>query len=214
MTAGVSAILLAAGESRRMGQVNKLALPINGVPLVLHTLQTLLQSQLAEVLVVVGHEQDRVRGLLAGMPVRIVSNPHYHQGQMSSVVCGMQALQQACAGVMVCLSDQALLEPADINRLVTQFLASPVPVLVPTYRGQRGNPIILASQHRADILKDETNLGCKLFIENNPELVATLAFDNDHVLFDLDTPDDVAQLQQRLADANQRHNPVPMVGGA
>ena len=214
MTAGVSAILLAAGESRRMGQVNKLALPIDGVPLVLHTLQTLLQSHLGEVIVVVGHEQDRVRNLLEGESVRIVSNEYFRQGQMTSVVCGMQALQQACEGVMVCLCDQALLQVADINRLVDHFLASPVPVLVPTYQGQRGNPIILASQHRADIIKAEANLGCKHFIENNPQLVTTLEFDNDHVVFDLDTPDDYAQLQQRLVDANQQHNPVPMVRGA
>jgi len=206
MKGDVSAIVLAAGESRRMGQFNKLSLPIAGVPLLQHMLQTLLQSKLREVVVVVGHEQDRVRGMLAGMPVRIVSNDCYREGQMTSVYCGMQDLQEPCDGVMVCLSDQPLLQAHDINLLVDYFLNRPAAILVPTYRGQRGNPIILAAQHRSDILKGERNLGCKRFIEKNPELVTTLEFANDHVVFDLDTPEDYAQLQLRLADTSQAND--------
>ena len=204
---GVSAILLAAGESRRMGKVNKLSLPVGSVPLIRHTVQTLLQARLCEVVVVVGHQQQNVRQLLADLPVRIVSNEHYREGQMTSVDCGMQALRNACQGVMVCLSDQPLLQPEDINRLVDAFVANPdMSVLVPTYQGQRGNPIILAAQHRATILAGDRNLGCKRFIDNNPELVTTVEFDNDHVVFDLDTPEDYTRLQQRLGHPDQKRN--------
>lgn len=213
MKGGISAILLAAGESRRMGHLNKLALPVDGIPLLQRTVQTLLQARLREVVVVVGHEQHSVRRMLAGIPVRIVSNDRYMEGQMTSVYCGMQALQQPCDGVMVCLSDQPLLEIHDINRLVDHFLNKPAAVLVPTYRGQRGNPIILASQYRADILNGERNLGCKRFIEKNPDLVTTLECDNDHVVFDLDTPEDYARLQLRLGDSPQAHNEALVVRG-
>jgi molybdenum cofactor cytidylyltransferase len=213
MKGGVSAILLAAGESRRMGHLNKLALLVDGVPLLQRTVLTLLQARLREVVVVVGHEQHSVRSMLADIQVRIVSNDRYQEGQMTSVHCGMQALQEPCDGVMVCLSDQPLLEPRDINLLVDSFLSKPAAVLVPTYRGQRGNPIILASQHRADILNGERNLGCKRFIEKNPDLVTTLEFDNDHVVFDLDTPEDYARLQLRLADTPPAHNDVLAVRG-
>jgi len=214
MNGGVSAILLAAGESRRMGQLNKLALLVNGVPLLQRTVLTLLQARLREVVVVVGHEQHSVHSMLDGMPVRIVSNDRYQEGQMTSVYCGMQALQEPCEGVMVCLADQPLLEPQDINLLVDHFLSKPAAVLVPTYQGQRGNPIILASQHRADILNGERNLGCKRFIEKNPDLVTTLEFDNDHVIFDLDTPEDYAQLKLRLADTPHATNEVLAVRGS
>ena len=213
MSGVVSAILLAAGESRRMGQHNKLTLSVNGIPLLERTVRILLQARLREVVVVVGHEQHSVRRMLAGLPVSIVSNDRYQEGQMTSVYCGMQALQQPCDGVMVCLSDQPLLEPRDINLLVDSFLSKPTAVLVPTYQGQRGNPIILASQHRADILNGERNLGCKRFIEKNPDLVTTLEFDNDHVVFDLDTPEDYARLQTRLADTACPHNEVLAVRG-
>ena len=201
MKGSVCAILLAAGESRRMGQYNKLALPVAGeVPLLQRTAQTLSASRLDEVVVVLGHEQERARELLAGLPVRIVVNERYQEGQMTSVYRGMQALQKPCDGVMVCLSDQPLLETHDINLLVDYFLNRPAAILVPTYCGQRGNPIIIAARHREDILKGERNLGCKRFIEKNPELVTTMEFANDHVVFDLDTAEDYARLQSRLND--------------
>ena len=72
-----SAILLAAGESRRMGTVNKLALPVAGEPLLHRTAETLLRAGLQEIVVVVGHEQETARSLLRGMPLRIVCNDNY-----------------------------------------------------------------------------------------------------------------------------------------
>jgi len=181
-----------------------LILPVAGEPLIRRAVQTLLQARLSEVVVVVGYQQHNVRQMLAKLPVHIVNNMHYRQGQMTSVYCGMEALREHSQGIMICLSDQPLLQPADINKLVDTFVANPdISVLVPTYHGQRGNPVILASQHRDDILDSERNLGCKRFIEKNPELVTTIEFDNDHVVFDLDTPDDYLRLQQRVAHTTQ-----------
>jgi len=195
----VSAILLAAGESRRMGALNKLTLPVAGVPLLRHTVSTLLDSQLGEIVVVVGHDQQTAQTLLGDLPLRLVGNERYAEGQMTSVYRGMEALREPCDGVMVCLSDQPLLTVEDINRLVHAFLQRcPTSVLVPTWQGQRGNPVILAYEHRDAILGGARNLGCKRLIENNPELVTPLEMDNDHVLFDLDTPEDYQRLLRRL----------------
>jgi molybdenum cofactor cytidylyltransferase len=196
---GVGAILLAAGESRRMGALNKLTLPVAGVPLLRHTASTLLNSHLDEIVVVVGHEQQTARVLLGDLPLRLVDNARYPEGQMASVYCGMQALSGTCDGVMVCLSDQPLLSVADINRLVRVFLhRCPTSVLVPTWQGRRGNPVILAHEHRDAILNGSRNLGCRRLIEDNPDLVTPLEMDNDHVVFDLDTPADYQRLLQRL----------------
>ena len=197
--ARVSAILLAAGESRRMGGRNKLELTIDDLPLVSHTAHTLLASRLAELVVVLGHEAERVRSHLEGLPLTLVVNPHYREGQMTSVHAGLAALSGRCDGVMVCLSDQPLLESADINRLIDAFNSRKRgSVLVPTYEGRRGNPIVLAYAHREAILSGNRNLGCKRFIERNPELVETFEMDSDHVLFDLDTPDEYRELLKRL----------------
>ncbi|MGB5670915.1 MAG: nucleotidyltransferase family protein [Sedimenticolaceae bacterium] len=196
-----SAILLAAGESRRMGSVNKLTLPVAGRPLLRRTAETLLRTGLQELVVVVGHEQQTARELLHGLPVRIVSNDSYKEGQMTSVHCGMAALQQVCDAVLVCLSDQPLLETEDLRRLTDAFAHCPTSVLVPTYQGQRGNPIVLAYEHRQKILVGDRNLGCKSLIQKHPELVTALEMDNDHTVFDLDTPEAYEQLQQRLGVA-------------
>jgi len=202
---GVSAILLAAGESRRMGAVNKLTLPIDGQPLLRHSAQTLLAARLQEVVVVLGHEADRAAPLLEDLDVTRVRNERYTEGQMSSVHRGLEALAAACEGVMICLADQPLLTPGDIDALIEAFgRRERGSILVPTHRGRRGNPIVLAYAHRDEILGSGRNLGCKRLIERNPELVTTLEMETDHVVFDLDTPEDYAEWQRRFERPRER----------
>lgn len=200
----ISAVLLAAGESLRMGAQNKLRLSVEGEPLLRKTLRTLLASKLREIVVVLGHEAEQSRELLRDLPVTGVVNEHYQQGQMTSVHAGMKALSADCDGIMVCLSDQPLLETTDINALIEAFKhRSHGSVLVPTYQGQRGNPIIMAYQHRQAILDGDRNLGCKRLIEKNPQLVCSIEMDNEHFVFDVDTPEDYAELVRRTIDSNK-----------
>jgi molybdenum cofactor cytidylyltransferase len=191
-------VLLAAGESRRMGSTNKLELLVQGEALLHRTARILLGSNLNEVVVVTGHEAEKARFLLNSLPVKTVYNENYSEGQMTSVHKGLAALQQPCAGVMICLADQPLLEAQDVNLLIESFLKRTAgSVLVPTYQGKRGNPIILSYEHRDAILAGDRNLGCKRFIEKNPDLVTTLEMPNNHVVVDLDTPDDYAVLNKQ-----------------
>ncbi|WP_455378741.1 nucleotidyltransferase family protein [Petrachloros mirabilis] len=195
----VSAILLAAGESRRMAGTNKLTLPVNGEPLLRRVAKTLLGSRLQEVVVVLGHQAEDMKTLLKGLDIKQVYNEAYGEGQMSSVHRGLEGLSAACDGVMVCLSDQPLLTSNDIDSLIDAFGSrTRGSILVPTYRGQRGNPIILAFEHRASILSGGRNLGCKRLIERNPDLVTTVEMDSEHVVVDLDTPEDYAGLRQHV----------------
>jgi molybdenum cofactor cytidylyltransferase len=200
----VSAILLAAGESRRMGATNKLALAVDGEPLLRRTVKTLRTSQLAEVVVVLGHHAEEARALLQGLEVHTVINSAYREGQMSSVHCGLEALTRPCDGVMICLADQPLLTARDIDVLIDAFARRGGSIIVPTYQGRRGNPIVLAYAHRARILGGGRNLGCKRLIERNPEWVTTVEMDNDHTVFDLDTPEDYAILRSRLKEPPAR----------
>jgi molybdenum cofactor cytidylyltransferase len=117
---------------------------------------------------------------------------------MTSVHAGLAALSGPCAGVVVCLADQPLLEPEDIRRVTEAFAGSDRPVLVPTHRGVRGNPIVLSWPQREEILAGQRKLGCRHFIEQHLALVSTVEMPNDHVLFDLDTPEDYRILQVRL----------------
>jgi len=201
----VSAILLAAGESRRMGMTNKLEIPVAGTPLLRRSAKTLLASRLREIVVVLGHAAGVARRLLQDLPLTLVENPHYREGQMSSVYRGLDTLAAAADGVMVCLADQPLLTPMDIDLLIDAFdRQRDSAILVPTWQGQRGNPVILAWNQRATILQGQRNLGCKRLIERNPELVTTFAMPNDHIVSDLDTPGDYATLQERLSGTQRR----------
>ena len=196
----VSAVLLAAGESRRMGARNKLTLSVNGVPLLRHTAQVLLASRLQEIVVVLGHDAQAMAALLEDLPVTLVENPAYRDGQMGSVHAGLAALEGAREGVMICLTDQPLITPADVDSLIDAFARrSRGSILVPTHGGARGNPIVLADAHRQEILNGGRNLGCRRLIEGNPTLVETVEMADDHVVVDLDTPEDYRNLTRRLA---------------
>lgn len=199
---GVTAILLAAGESRRMAPANKLELPVAGQPLLRHCAQVLLAARVDRLVVVLGHDAERARRLLAGLGAQLVYNERHRDGQMTSVDCGLRALAgNESEGVMICLADQPLLTPADITALMDAFRKRVHgSIVVPTYRGRRGNPIVLANLQRAAILAGGRNLGCRRLIERNPELVTTVEMNSDHVVFDLDTPQDYAELQRRLGD--------------
>ena len=199
---GVAAILLAAGESCRMGPRNKMTLPVAGVPLLRRIASTLVNSEVGEIVAVLGYEEQTARALLAELPLRLVTNERYREGQMTSVHCGLEALREPCKGIMVCLSDQPLLRVEDIDCLVHAFEQQPPgSVLIPAWQGRRGNPVILAHEHRDAILAGGPGLGCRQYIDAHPQLVAWQEMDNDHVVFDLDTPEDYQRLLHRLACA-------------
>lgn len=197
-----AAILLAAGESRRMGAVNKLALPIDGVPLLRRSALRLLDIGLTETVVVSGYRRQTTHDLLRGVPVELVHNHQYRDGQMTSVHCGLDALRRDCDGVLVCLADQPLLESGDLGRILAAFATRPDAILVPTFEGRRGNPIVLPHAQRDAILAGKANLGCRRLIDKHPELVHAVEMENDHCVFDLDTPAAYLQLQARIAAAN------------
>lgn len=195
----ISAIVLAAGESRRMGAINKLLLPVADVPLLRRVVETLSACALQEIVVVLGHEHEQLEPLLDGLDVQRTFNANYHAGQMTSVHAGLSALRAVCDGVMVCLGDQPLLTSQDVVRLIEAFDGIGThSILVPTYRKHRGNPVIFSYAHREQILTGGSNLGCRHLIDRNPKLVATLEMDTDHVVADLDTPEDYRTVQTRL----------------
>ena len=191
--AGVGAILLAAGQSRRMGAANKLLLDIDGEPMVRYVACTLLDSRAAEVVVVLGHQSAAVGEALAGLAVRIVHNEAFREGQMTSVRCGLEALPDRYEGILVALADQPALTAADVDFLIDEFLAGDRQrILVPASADRRGNPIVLAAHHRTEMAGRGLNFGCRNLIARNPQSVRTIEPPNDRYFRDVDTPDDYA----------------------
>jgi molybdenum cofactor cytidylyltransferase len=200
----LSAVVLAAGLSRRMGDVNKLLLAVDGVTLVRRAVSAVLSRPFAEVVVVTGHEASSVEAALDGLDVRLVYNAAYEQGQTTSVRAGLAALSAPARGVMVCLADQPWLTAEDLRVLGGAFLDRPdCAVLVPTYLGARGNPLVLARRSLIDILARGGNFGCRQFVARNSDLVTNFEMPNDHVLADIDRPEDYDA--QRPVAMRERH---------
>ena len=139
----IAAIILAAGQSSRMGQ-HKLLLPLLGKPLLLHAAASALAAGCDDVLVVVGYRAEAVRQLLSDQPVRVVENPDFAQGQSTSVRAGIAALTPQTEAALILLGDQPLVSPAILQRLMLAWRDTARPIVAPYYAGQRGNPVLFA----------------------------------------------------------------------
>jgi molybdenum cofactor cytidylyltransferase len=141
----LSAIVPAAGMSTRLGR-NKLLLPFKGQPLIAHAVDTLRASEVNEIIVVLGHESDQVRGAIANKGVRFVENPDYRLGLSTSVRAGFSAVPVQTTGIMIYLADQPLLEAGEVDfliRALDEAGKANKSIVVPFFRGQRGNPVIV-----------------------------------------------------------------------
>ena len=195
-----AAVVLAAGSSQRMGTTNKLHLTVGGMPLLRRSVRTLLDSRIEEIIVVLGYELQVTLGLIEDLPVRTVYNEAHLDGQMTSVHCGLATLDDCYDGIFIALGDQPALRSADIDALIDAFVSRDGgEVVVPTYRGERGNPIVISNTCRRDILAGTRNLGCRKFIEKNPSLVRKLDMSNPAVVIDLDTPEQYASFVAGLS---------------
>jgi molybdenum cofactor cytidylyltransferase len=193
----IAALVLAAGQARRMGS-NKLVAELGGKPLVRHVVEAALASQAASVTVVSGHEPDRLAEALAGTGVRIVHNPDYASGLSTSLQRGLAALPADVDGALVLLGDMPRVSTAAIDRLIAAF--SPLEgraLCVPTWQGKRGNPLLFAKRYFAEVQAIDGDQGARLLLSEHPDAVAEVAMPDDAVLTDVDTPEALAALRER-----------------
>jgi molybdenum cofactor cytidylyltransferase len=197
--ARIGAVLLAAGEARRLNGIPKAAIEMQGVPLIKRMLFGLSGAGVDEVAVVLGYQAELFEPMVQDFPVTIVRNHDFEKGQMSSVQLGLERLTGPFDAIIICMADQPLLNAQDLTALIAAFKKrSAGSIVVPRVRGQRGNPIIFDGAVKDEILATGQNLGCRNYIDNNPELVSIFDTDNDHFVVDLDTPEDIEKLQKRL----------------
>ncbi|HKF57318.1 MAG TPA: nucleotidyltransferase family protein [Blastocatellia bacterium] len=193
----ISAIVPAAGMSTRMGSQNKLLLPINGKTLIERTVDTLIGSNIDETIVVVGHQGELVKAALTGKDIVIVENPNYKEGMASSIRAGVAAATPGAGALLICLADQPLLEPADLNRITSAMVdakACGKSIVVPFFKGQRGNPVILDAIYRNAMIDVVGDIGCKKIIKQHPDEVYAVEMETDHVVRDIDTIEEYRNL--------------------
>jgi molybdenum cofactor cytidylyltransferase len=191
----IAAILIAAGESRRMGRTKQL-LPWKGKVLLQHALDAISGSGVEEVILVLGCEADRILKEVDTRKVRVVINPDYAQGMITSIQRGLKALSRNVAAFFIVLGDQPEIGSQIYNRLIEEFhRAYPSKkILLPTYQGQRGHPALFSIDYREEgsALKGEG--GFRQIILDHPHDVRLIEMGTRDVLEDIDTPEDYANL--------------------
>ncbi len=192
----IAAIVLAAGRSTRMGAVNKLTAKLGGKPLVRIAVEQALASQAGPVIVVTGHQRDKVEAALAGLEVRFAHNSDYAEGLGTSLGVGIAAVPEGADGAIVCLGDMPQVDAALIDRLIDTFdPESGVLVVVPTFDGKRGNPVIWARRFFPQLMSITGDFGARHLIGNVAEAVAEVPVSDVAVTVDIDTPDALALAQ-------------------
>lgn len=197
----IGAIVLAAGASRRFG-TQKMVAPLAGRPLVRWTVEHALASCVDEVVVVLGHEPDTVRRALAGLPVRHVTNARYGDGMSTSLRAGVAALGGAVRAAVIVLGDQPFADPAVIDALVARYRQTGKPIVVPRYRGVRGNPVLFDAALFPELEGVRGDQGARAVITLDPARVATV---------DLDTP--MPAGVNDAADLEALEQTVALLGG-
>lgn len=184
------AILLAAGESSRMGQLKAL-LPWHGQSLLEHQLSALREGGAEKVIVVLGHRADDLRSLCEGRDgVTWTLNPDYLQGKTTSIKAGLAALDPAAADEILLLNVDQPRSSEDVARVLQVHRANVCAITVPEYRGKGGHPIAISSSLLPELLAiDEESQGIKAVVRRRPEAVHRFLMDNPEILLDLNTPE-------------------------
>jgi molybdenum cofactor cytidylyltransferase len=194
----IGAVLLAAGEGRRMGGIAKPLIRLQGVPLIRRQLVALSGAGVDEVVVVTGFAREAVEEQVRSFPVTLAHNAAYRDGQQGSVRVGLESLTGRFDAVFIALADQPLIGSADLTELIGAFKKRPAGhLVVPVVDGERGNPILLDEYARSEILASATNVGCRQLIERRPDLVHAHLTDNQRFITDVDTAEDVEALARR-----------------
>lgn len=192
----ITGILLAAGRSTRMGQP-KLLLPWGDIQLVRHVAQIALRSTLAHVVVVTGHRAEHVQAALDGLPVTLVHNAAFLDGQSTSVRAGVAALGDDAQAAMILLADQPLLQPSTIDALIATYHERHARIVAPQYRGQRGNPVLFDRALFGELEALQGDQGARPVLQAHAQHLQLVDVADEGVLLDLDTPDAYQQLWER-----------------
>jgi molybdenum cofactor cytidylyltransferase len=198
----IAAVVLAAGRSTRMGGPNKLLAEIGGRPLVRIAVEQALASRAKPVIVVTGHERERVEAVLKGLPVQFVHNPDFAVGLGGSVRTGIAAVPAAADGAIVCLGDMPQVDASLIDRLIAAFAPEQGALAVmPTIDGQRGNPVLWSRRFFPDLMAIEGDVGARNLINRYGEAVVEVPVTGKGALVDVDTPEALRGVKAEIEGA-------------
>jgi molybdenum cofactor cytidylyltransferase len=198
----IAAVVLAAGQSTRMGAVNKMLAEIGGKPLVRIAAEQALASHAKPVIVVTGHERERVEAALAGLPLRFTHNPAYADGLGTSLRTGIAAVPDDADGAIVCLGDMPQVDSTLIDKLLAVFDPERGGlVVIPSINGRRGNPVVWSRRFFKDLMSIGGDIGARHLIASYAEAVVEVPLAGDAALTDVDTPESLSAVKAEIERA-------------
>ena len=192
----VAALVLAAGQSRRMGRRNKLLAEIDGEPMIARVVDAVIGARVRPVVVVTGHQAAQVGEALAGREVRFAHNADFVRGLSTSLRVGLEALPADADAALVCLGDMPRVSSRHLDKLIAAFDPDQGrAICVPTARGKRGNPVLFGSAFFAEMKGSQGDVGARHLIGAHADQVFEVAIDADGIFVDVDTPSALTALR-------------------
>ncbi len=203
----ISGILLAAGESRRMQGAFKPLLKWGRRTVIGECIYQLRSSQLADIFVVLGHRADEIRSGLAGTGVQYAINEDYRQGMLSSIKTGLAALGPNTDAFLLALVDQPMVKSGLIDKLIEAYGSGDKGIVVPTYQGRLGHPVIISVSYLDEIMQldDQAEGGMRGFINAHRDDWLEVPVDTPSVIEDIDLPEDYERLSKQAEPLYEHH---------
>ena len=184
----ISAILLAAGQSKRMNGENKLTKEIQGTPLIKHSVKNILASSIDELIVVLGHQKETIEKLInKNEKIKFVFNKDFESGIASSIKTGLNNLSEKTEAFFICLGDMPMVNPNIYNQLIKSI--NKREIIVPNYKGQQGNPVLFAKSMKEKIINISGDVGAKKILELNKDKILNLEINDQCVTKNFNTQD-------------------------
>ena len=184
----VSVILLAAGQSKRMGEPKQL-MRFGQSTILEQAIDNLLSSAANEIIVVLGYRAEEMAKVIAARPVKLAMNPNYQRGMSTSIIAGLNLVDSRAQAVMVALGDQPLVDNQTLNQLIDEFYKHDKGIAIPVYRGRRGHPIIFAIRYKDELLRLKGDIGGREIIVRYPDDVLEVTVNCEGICIDIDTVD-------------------------
>ncbi len=190
-----SAVILAAGTSTRMGTVKQL-LQLDDRPLLQHVLDNVRASGVKEIILVLGFAAEAIRQEIDAQNVTVVINQSYQQGMGTSLKAGLSAVDPQAEAALIILADQPFLRPATLNQLIAEHQRSKAQIVIPTYRGFRGNPVLLDRSVFPEVMALNGDMGCRAIFGDHMEGIVKVPVDDVGILLDIDRQGDFEALRR------------------
>jgi molybdenum cofactor cytidylyltransferase len=193
----VAAVILAAGRSTRMG-ANKLIADLGGKPLIRRTCEAILASRARPVLLVTGHEPEKLAECLDRLDLVRVCNPRHAEGLSTSLIAGIAALPDEAVAALICLGDMALIKASTLDRIIESFEREACAgAIVPACGGRWGNPVLLSRKLFGLVTTLVGDAGARKLLQGRGD-VRVLAVEDPAILIDADTPEALAEMRRRI----------------